>query len=77
MGVNVEDCYGIGTTACSAADLLEYGTLAVSHPASCAFINWRYDEETWARPDVRAAWDSLLAIARGRPARECRRAGAA
>ena len=77
MGVNVEDCYGVGTTACSAADLLEYGTLAVSHPASCAFINWRYDEETWARPDVRAAWDSLLAIARGRPTRECRRVRAA
>ena len=77
MGVNVEDCYGPGTTACSAEDLLHYGTMAVSHPASCAFINWRYDEATWAREDVRSAWDSLLAIARGRASRECRRTGEA
>ncbi|HZW06339.1 MAG TPA: hypothetical protein VFF65_04380, partial [Phycisphaerales bacterium] len=73
MGVNVEDCYGVGTAACSAADLVRYGTMAVSHPASCAFINWRYDPETWAREDIREAWAGLLAIARGRAAEECRR----
>jgi hypothetical protein len=76
MGVNVEDCYGVGTAACGAADLVRFGTLAVSHPASCAFINWQYDEATWQQPQVRAAWDELLALARARPAEECRRAAA-
>jgi hypothetical protein len=73
MGVNVEDCYGVGTSACRADDLVRFGTLAVRHPGSCAFLNWRYDEHTWAAPDIRAAWDGLLALARGRPAAECRR----
>lgn len=73
MGVNVEDCYGVDTSACSAADLVRFGTLAVSHPASCAFLSWRYEEATWQQPDVRAAWDGLLALAKARPARECRR----
>lgn len=75
MGLNVEDCYGVGTAACSAADLLRFGGLAVKHPASCAFINWRYDEATWQRSDVREAWDDLLAVARGRSAEACRRVG--
>jgi hypothetical protein len=75
MGVNVEDCYGVGTAPCTAEDLVRYGTMAASHPASCAFINWRYDPDTWARPEIRAAWDGLLAIARSRPAQECRRWG--
>jgi hypothetical protein len=47
----------------------------VSHPASCAFLNWRYEEATWQQPEVRAAWDGLLALAKARPARECRREG--
>jgi hypothetical protein len=47
--------------------------MAVSHPASCAFINWRYDETTWQRAEIREAWDGLLAVARGRGAEECRR----
>jgi hypothetical protein len=73
MGVNVEDCYGVGTAACSAADLVKFGSMAVNHPASCAFINWRYDEITWQQPDVREAWGKLLDIARSRAAEECRR----
>jgi len=73
MGVNVENCYGTGTGACAAVDLARFGTLAVSHPASCAFLNWRYEEATWRQSDVRAAWDGLLALAKARPARECRR----
>ena len=77
MGVNVEDCYGGGTDPCTAADLLRFGTMAVSHPASCAFIGWRYNEATWQRAEIREAWEGLLAVARGRGAEECRRVGAA
>ena len=74
MGVNVENCYGNDTGACAAADLVRFGTLAVSHPGSCAFLNWRYDDDTWQRAEIRAAWNGLLELARARPARECRRA---
>lgn len=73
MGVNVEHCSGAETPPCAAAELVRYGTLAVSHPATCAFLSWRYDEETWGRADIREAWDGLLAAARARPAQECRR----
>ena len=45
MGVNVENCYVAGdSTACTAADLVRFGEMAVRHPASCAFLSWRYDE---------------------------------
>ncbi len=77
MGVNVENCYEPGGSApCTAADLVRFGTLALSHPASCAFVNWRYRETTWARPEVREAWADLLEVARRREAQECRRPGA-
>ena len=77
MGVNAHDCDGAGTSPCDAATLARYGTLAVSHPATCAFLSWRYDEATWQQPDIRATWDRLLALAKARPAQECRRVGGA
>lgn len=73
MGVNVEDCYGVGTSPCTAADLARFGGMAVSHPGSCAFINWRYDEGTWGREEIREVWEGLLVAARERKAEECRR----
>jgi len=75
MGVNVEDCYGVGTSPCAPADLVRLGTVAVSHPASCAFLSWQYDATTWQREEIRAAWSGLVALARTRPGRECRRVG--
>jgi hypothetical protein len=76
MGVNVENCRGARSTPCSAADLVRFGTMAVSHPASCAFISWRYNEATWERTEIREAWEKLVAVARARGAEECRRVGA-
>ena len=73
MGVNVKDCYGVGTHPCTAEDLVRYGRMALSHPASCAFINWRYEEETWKRADIREVWQGLVEQARKRGAEECRR----
>lgn len=73
MGVNVKDCYGVGTDPCTAEDLVRYGRMALSHPASCAFINWRYEEETWKRADLREVWQGLVELARKRGAEECRR----
>ena len=77
MGVNVENCHGTDDGACNSEELARFGSLAVSHPASCAFISWRYDEDTWQRPGIQEAWSGLLETARGRPARECRRVGSA
>jgi hypothetical protein len=74
MGVNVKDCYGVGTDPCTAADLVRYGRMALSHPASCAFINWRYEEGTYGRPEMREVWEGLAELARKRGAEECRRA---
>jgi len=73
MGVNVKDCYGVGTDPCTAEDLVRYGRMALSHPSSCAFINWRYDEESWKRADIREVWQGLVELARKRGAEECRR----
>jgi hypothetical protein len=49
--------------------------MAVRHPASCAFLSWRYDVGTWAQAEVREAWEGLVAAARRRGAEECRRQG--
>lgn len=73
MGVNVKDCYGVGTNPCTPDDLVRYGKMALSHPASCAFINWRYDEDTWKRADIREVWRGLVEMAKKRGAEECRR----
>jgi hypothetical protein len=75
MGVSVQKCYGPDSGACTVADLLRFGTTAVTHPASCAFINWRYDAATWDDPAVQAAWAKLLALAKSRPTQDCRRQG--
>jgi hypothetical protein len=78
MGVNVENCYGAGNSpACTTADLLRFGEIAVRHPASCAFLSWRFDEGTWAQAEVREVWERLAAVARERRREECRRAGGA
>jgi hypothetical protein len=74
MGVNLENCYGPDTPACSAADLTRFGTLAVTHPASCGFLSWRYEPLRWEDPAVRAAWEGLVGLARGRRAAGCGRA---
>jgi hypothetical protein len=76
MGVNVKDCYGVGTDPCTPDDLVRYGRMALSHPASCAFLNWRYEEDTWKRADIRQVWQGLIELAKKRGPRECRRTAA-
>ena len=72
-GVNLQNCYGPSTPACSPADLTAFGTVAVTHPASCAFISWTYDPTWWSQPDVRLAFAGLLVLGRQRAPAECRR----
>ncbi len=52
---------------------MRFGEMAVRHPASCAFVSWRYDEGTWAQEEMRAVWEGLVVMARGRGPEECRR----
>jgi hypothetical protein len=75
MGVNVENCYGGDSTACTVEDLVRFGGMAVRHPASCAFVSWRYDEGTWVQTGVREAWEGLAQLATERATEECRRTG--
>jgi hypothetical protein len=75
MGVNVENCYGPDSDPCSAADLQRFGTLAVTHPASCGFINWKYQPVRWEDPAVRAVWEGLFALAQERKGVGCGREG--
>lgn len=73
MGVNVEHCGGPSTPPCTAAELERFGTVAVTHPESCGFINWRYEAARWEDPAVRSAWEGLFALARTRAAVGCER----
>jgi hypothetical protein len=77
MGINTHNCNGPGSGRCGADEIIRYGTAAVEHPANCAFLSYRYDDATWERPEIRAAWDSLFALAKARPSVDCRHAGVA
>ena len=74
MGVNVQHCSGPGSPPCTAEELQRFGTVAVTHPQSCGFINWRYEAARWEDPAVRSAWEGLFALARTRAAVGCGRA---
>jgi hypothetical protein len=65
MGLNVEHCGGPSTPPCTAAELEQFGKVAVMHPESCGFINWRYEAARWEDPAVRSAWEGLFALGGG------------
>lgn len=73
MGLNVEHCGGPSTPPCTAQELEQYGKVAIMHPSSCGFINWRFEPERWDDPAVRGAWEDLFALARTRAAMGCGR----
>jgi hypothetical protein len=73
MGMNVEDCYEAVSPPCTPEELARFGGIAVRHPGSCAFVSWRYTEETWAREEIRQVWESLLAVAKQRNTEDCRK----
>jgi hypothetical protein len=57
----------------SAAELTRVGTVLAETPYVCAFVSWRYDPLFEARPGVRAALDSVAAVARTRGGTSCLR----
>jgi hypothetical protein len=57
----------------SAAELMHVGTVLAAAPYSCAFLSWRYQPEFERRPDVRAALDSVAAVAAARGGTSCLR----
>jgi hypothetical protein len=57
----------------SPAELTRLGTLLVETPYACAFLSWRYDPAFEARPEIRAALDSVASVARTRGGTSCLR----
>ena len=57
----------------TAAELERFGMVAVMHPESCGFINWRFEPARWEDLAVRSAWEGLFALARTRSAVACGR----
>ncbi len=57
----------------SSAELVRVGTLLVQAPYSCAFLSWHYAPDYVGRSDVRAALDSVAAVAATRGGTSCLR----
>ena len=54
------------------AQINAWGSVLLSSPYPCAFINWQYDASYLSRSDVREAMASLAEKARGRASSSCR-----
>jgi hypothetical protein len=57
----------------SAAELVSVGTMLAEAPYACAFLSWRHDAAFESRPDIRAALDSVAAVAAARGGTSCLR----
>ncbi|MBA3260134.1 MAG: hypothetical protein H0T68_11800 [Gemmatimonadales bacterium] len=55
----------------SAAEVLNVGTTLAQAPYSCALLSWRYEPDFESRPEVRAALDSVAAVAATRGGTSC------
>ncbi|HEY7634268.1 MAG TPA: hypothetical protein VH763_01865, partial [Gemmatimonadales bacterium] len=57
----------------SVAELVHVGTVLAQAPYSCAYLSWHYTPDFAGRTDVRAALDSVAAVAAGRGGTTCLR----
>ncbi|MBA2458365.1 MAG: hypothetical protein H0V43_05335, partial [Gemmatimonadales bacterium] len=55
----------------SAAEVLHVGTTLAEAPYSCALLSWRHEQEFESRAEVRAALDSVAAVAATRGGTSC------
>jgi hypothetical protein len=62
-----------GKYGMSAAEIREWGGALLAQPDLCAFLLWEYDENYFARPDIKAAVQELADKARSFPTRSCAR----
>lgn len=57
----------------SPAELVSVGTLLVEAPYACAFLSWMHHPAFESRPEIRAALDSVAAVAASRGGTSCLR----
>ncbi|HET6798216.1 MAG TPA: hypothetical protein VFH40_13735 [Gemmatimonadales bacterium] len=62
-----------GKFAMSADEIRTWGKVMLDEPYVCAFFIWKYNEQYFARPDVKAALLELNDQAKKHPRQECRR----
>ncbi len=72
-GVNVEDCGGNDTPACTPDQVRAFLGLAASYPANCFLAGWTYNSTTLAQPGMTDAWRAVFTQAAGHPDVPCRR----
>lgn len=70
--INAHNCDGLDNP-CSATVLKSVGKIALDHPSTCAFLNYKYDSGEWGTAALRDAWIYLANYALGKPTRDCRR----
>ncbi len=70
-GLNVDDASGVGTPSMTASQIKTFGTVLASNPYVCAVAGWRYNQTYMAQPGIRAAFDAVAAVAKGRTAGAC------
>jgi hypothetical protein len=59
--------------AMSASQVRKWGSILMKESPACAFVNWKYDPEYNARPDIQSAMAELLEQAKAHPETSCRR----
>jgi hypothetical protein len=64
---------GEGKFAMSADQLRTWGKALLDEPYGCALFIWKYTEDYFSRPDIKAAMLDLNRWAQDRPKQECRR----
>jgi len=70
-GLYVKHADGIGTAPMTASQIKSFGTVMASNPYVCAVSGWKYDATYLAQSGIRAAFDSVARVARGRTAGSC------
>jgi hypothetical protein len=70
-GLNVLNADGYATAPLTAGQIMAIGTVLAKHPSVCALMGLRYDATYLGQTGIRAALDSVAAVAKGRDAASC------
>ena len=62
-----------GKFAMNASELRSWGGKFLSEPSLCAFFMWEWDEQYFARPDIKEAIADLKKKAESYPKKACRK----
>jgi hypothetical protein len=70
-GLNIVDGSGFNTTPMTAAQIKTYGTILAGDASVCAFVGRSYDATYLSQSGIRAALDSVTAVAKKRSPASC------